>query len=107
MLFLMRSLLQFNDTRLGDSAVESVFNDLFVTCRDFYGEEGRPPEDEKSAPEGVKAVDPPPELGGEWLTVAERRDKDSRGESWRSQLLIYFSQLGRSQPCLVLLLLAT
>ena len=74
-----------NDTRLGDSAVESVFNDLFVTCRDFYGEEGRPPEDEKSAPEGVEAVDPPPELGGEWLTEAERRDKDSRGESWRSQ----------------------
>ena len=74
-----------NDTRLGDSAVESVFNDLFVTCRDFYGEEGRPPEDAISTPEGVEAVDPPHELGGEWLTEAERRDNDSRGESWRSQ----------------------
>ena len=33
-----------NDTRLEDSNIESFFNDIFVTCRDLYGEEGCPPE---------------------------------------------------------------
>ena len=37
--------------------------------------------------------DPPMELGGEWLTEAERRDKSSRNESWRSnQHKIRFEQ---------------
>ena len=30
-------------------------------------------------------MDPPPELGGEWLTKAERRDKDTRTEDWRTR----------------------
>ena len=29
-------------------------------------------------------ADPPMELGGEWLTEAEQRDKSSRNESWNS-----------------------
>ena len=74
-----------NDTRLEDSTVESIFNDLFVTCRDFYGEEGRPPEKAVDTPEGASAVDPPPELGGEWLSEAERRDKNFRNEEWRAK----------------------
>ena len=75
-----------NDTRLEDSAVEPIFNDLFETCKDYYGEEGRPPE-------GAVQSDPPMELGGEWLTEAERRDKGSRNESWRSnQHKIRFEQ---------------
>ena len=36
------SLIQ-NDTRLEDAAVEPLFNDLFGSCRDHFGEEGRLP----------------------------------------------------------------
>ena len=36
---------------------------------------------------------PPMDLGGEWLTEAEMRDKSSRNESWRSnQHNIHFEQ---------------
>ena len=66
-----------NDTRLEDTAVEPILNDLFESCRDHYGEEGCPPEEDKSAPEGTVPANPPMELGGEWLTEAERRDKSS------------------------------
>ena len=30
-------------------------------------------------------MDPPPELGGEWLTEAERRDRNARTEQWRAR----------------------
>ena len=60
-----------NDTRLEDTVVEPIFNDLCESFRDHYGEEGRPPEGDKSAPEGVVSADPPMELGGEWLTEAQ------------------------------------
>ena len=63
-----------NDTRLEDTTVESIFKDLFTNCRDHFGEDGRPP-DVTIVPKGGTAVDPPNELGGEWLTEAERRDK--------------------------------
>ena len=71
-----------NNTSLEDTAVEAIFNELFTNCRDFYGEEGHPPKETISAPEG-DVVDSPPKLGGEWLTEAERRDKDTRTEYWR------------------------
>ena len=73
-----------NDTRLEDTTIESIFKDLFTDCRDYFGEEGRPP-DGNSVPEGATALDPPSELGGEWLTEAERRDKGSRNEEWRAR----------------------
>ena len=83
MSYLMRNVLLY-DTRLEDTAVESIVNDLFESCQDHYGEEGHPPEGAKSAPEGAVPADPPMELGGEWLTEAAQRDKSSRNENWRS-----------------------
>ena len=50
-----------NDTRLEDTTVEQIFNDLFETCKDYYGEEGRPPE-------GTVQSDPPPH-GIRWGVV--------------------------------------
>ena len=47
-----------NDTRLEDTTSGPIFNNLFKFCRDHYGEEDRPREGEKSAPEGAMAVDP-------------------------------------------------
>ena len=73
-----------NDTRLEDTTVESISNDLFTDCRDHFSEVGRPP-DVTIVPKGGTAVDPQPELGGEWLTEAERRNKISRDEEWRAR----------------------
>ena len=53
-----------NDTRLEDTTVESIFKDFFTHCRDYFGEESRPP-GVSSVPEGATAVNPSPELGGE------------------------------------------
>ena len=68
----------WNETRLEDTAVEPIFNDLFQSFRDHYGEEGRSPGGDKSDPEGAVPAVPPIELGREWLTEPERRDKSSR-----------------------------
>ena len=65
-----------NDTRLEDTTVESIFKDLFTGWRKPLGEDGRPP-GVMIVPKGGTAMDPPPKLGGEWLTEAERRDKSS------------------------------
>ena len=82
-----------NNTKLEDTAAEPIFNGLFESCWNHYVEEGRPPEGDKSAPEGAVPADPPMELGGEWLTEAEQRDKSSRNETWRSnQHKIRFEQ---------------
>ena len=48
-----------NDTRLEDTAVEAIFNDILTNCRSFYGEEVSPPEETISSPEG-STVDPLP-----------------------------------------------
>ena len=74
-----------NDNRLEDSTIESIFNDVALTCRDFHGGEGLPPEGAVDALEGAAAVDPPPELGGEWLTEEERLDENSSNEKWRAR----------------------
>ena len=58
-----------NNTSLEETEVEAIFNDILTNCRDFYGEEVSSSEDTISAPEGAD-VDPPPDLGGEWLTEA-------------------------------------
>ena len=50
-----------NDTSLEDTAVEAILNDLFINCRDFYGEQGRPLEETISDPEGA-AVDIPSQV---------------------------------------------
>ena len=63
-----------NDTRLEDTTIESISRDLFTDCRDYFGEEGRPP-DVTIVPKGGTVVDPPPDLWGAWLTEAERHDK--------------------------------
>ena len=60
-----------NNTRLQDATIKAIFKNLVETCRNFYGEEGRPPELPVTASEGATVEDPPPELGGEWLTEAE------------------------------------
>ena len=74
-----------NDTRLQDSTIEAIFEKLFTKCRDFYGEESRPPELPVAASEGATVEDPPQELGGEWLTEAERRDKRARTIKWQEK----------------------
>ena len=71
-----------NGTRLEDTSFEAICNELFTNCSGFYGEQGRPPEETISAPQ-VADVYPSPELGGEFVTEAERRDKDTRTEDWR------------------------
>ena len=48
-----------NETRLEDTEVEAICNDLFTNFRGFYCEEVRPTEETISAPEG-DYVEPPP-----------------------------------------------
>ena len=68
-----------NDVQMKDTAVQGIFEDLFETCTDYYGEE-------IETPEGADAEsDPPLELGGEWLTEPERREKKARQEEWRAR----------------------
>ena len=73
-----------NDTRLENTTVESISKDLFTDCRDYFGEDGRPP-DVTIVPKGGTTVNPPPELGGELLPEVERCDKSSRDEEWRAR----------------------
>ena len=73
-----------HDTRLEDTTVESIFKDFLTDCRDNFGGEGCPP-DVTIVLKGGTVVDPPPVLGGEWLTEAKRRDKSSRDEEWRAR----------------------
>ena len=49
-----------NNTRIEDTAIEAIFNDLFTDFHGFYGEEGRPPKETISAPEGGAVEHPPP-----------------------------------------------
>ena len=67
-----------NDTKLEDTSLESIFTDLFDTCRDYYGEE--PLESDSG-----KQFDELPELHDEWLNEAERREKKSRQEEKRAR----------------------
>ena len=71
-------------TRLEDTEVEAIFNDLFTYCRNFYVKEVRPPEETISAPEGY-VVYPSPQLGGQCLTEAEICDKDTCTEDFQAQ----------------------
>ena len=71
-----------NDTRVDSKTIESIFVDLFTSSREYYGEEERPPDES----EGATVEDQPLELGGEWLTEAERRDTRSRDVQYRTQL---------------------
>ena len=52
-----------NDNRLEDTAVRPIFNDFFESCRDHYGEEGRAPEGDESAPEGAVSAYPSISIG--------------------------------------------
>ena len=52
------SIIQ-NNTSLEETAVEAIFNELFTNCCDFYGEEGHPPKETISAPEGYSVYHPP------------------------------------------------
>ena len=77
-----------NDTRLKDTAVESIFNDLFDNCREYYGDEAVcPPEGatgDGDAPASDETFDDPPlELGGEWLTEPACCEKKTCLEEWR------------------------
>ena len=49
-----------NDTRLQDVTIEAIFKNLFEKCRNFYGEESRPPELPVAASEEATVEDPPP-----------------------------------------------
>ena len=71
-----------NDTRVDSKTIESIFVDLFPSSRKYYGEYIRPPDES----EGATVEDPPLELGGEWLTGAERRDKRSRNLQYQTRL---------------------
>ena len=51
-----------NNTRLQDATIEAIFEDLFEKCRNFYGEEGHPPELPVAASEGATVEDPPPRV---------------------------------------------
>ena len=62
-----------------------IWTNLFEKCCNFYGEEGHPPELPVAASEGATDEDPPPELGGEWLTEAERRDKRACTIKWQEK----------------------
>ncbi|NCF91157.1 MAG: hypothetical protein GWQ05_09390, partial [Verrucomicrobiaceae bacterium] len=65
-----------NDTRLSDTSVESIFNDLFGSCREWYGDDA----------DGADGDDDPPlELPDEWLSEPEQRAKRERISQWRSQ----------------------
>jgi len=75
----------YNDTKLSDTNIEAIFRDLFENCRDNYGEEIIAPEGASAEPPpAVDPVDPPPELGDEWLSEPERREKKARLEASRS-----------------------
>ena len=63
-----------NDTIVDNKTIESICVDLFTSSREFHSEEERPPDES----EGAIVEDPPLELGGEWLTEAERCDKCSK-----------------------------
>ena len=67
-----------NDTKLEDTALESIFTELFETCRDYYGEE--PLESDSG-----ERLDELPELNDEWLNEAEQREKKSRNEEKRAR----------------------
>ena len=54
-----------NDAKLEDTALDSIFTDLFDTCWDYYGEELL---DSTSG----EQLDKLPELNDEWLDEAER-----------------------------------
>ena len=55
-----------------DTALDSIFTDLFDKCRDFYGKE-------------LLDSDELPELNDEWLDEAEQREKKSRNEEKRAR----------------------
>ena len=58
---------------------------MFENCRDNYGEDTIAPEGASAEPPpAVDPVDPPPELGDEWLSEPERREKKARLEASRS-----------------------
>ena len=69
----------YNDIKLTDPKIETIFNDLFHNCRENF-------EEDITAPEGASAADSvpedprdeSPELGEEWLSEPELRDQKAR-----------------------------
>ena len=75
-----------NDTSLSDTTIESIFNDLFITCSDYFGEETIAPEGATARPPPPLDVnDMPPKLSDKWLSEPERRDKKARADSRQAQ----------------------
>ena len=68
-----------NNTRLEDTKIESVFEKLFTDCRDHFGEE------HEAAPGDDTSTVHSPELGNQWLTEPERRDRKERLDKARQQ----------------------
>jgi len=75
-----------NDARLNDTTIESIFNDLFETCRDYFGEETIAPEGaDVNSPDTEIIIDETPELGDEWLSKPEVCEKKARADTRRAK----------------------
>ena len=79
----------YNDSRLEDTKIESIFEELFENCRDYYGEETLAPEGATNSQHPAEqphdeCTDCSPELENEWLTESEQRDKKERIDKWRN-----------------------
>ena len=74
----------YNDTRLEDTELESIFENLFTNCRDFYGEQSLAPEGASASSQGEPEVTVhSPELSDEWLSEPEIMEKKNRIEMQR------------------------
>jgi len=71
-----------NNARLNDTTMESIFNNLFETCRDYFGEETIAPEGaDVNLPDSEIIIDETPELGDEWLSKPEVQEKKTRADN--------------------------
>ena len=64
----------YNDTKLSDTKIEVIFNELFHDCRENFSEDIPVPEG-ATPTVPVDPRDESPELGDEWLSEPERRKK--------------------------------
>ena len=77
--------------KLEDTALESIFTDLFDKCHDYYGEE-------LLESGSGKQLDELPELNDEWLNKAEQCEKKSQNEEKRAcQLYLINKQIADAE----------
>ena len=67
----------YNDTKLSDTKIEVIFNELFHDCRENFSEDIPVPEG-ATPTVPVDPRDESPELGDEWLSEPEQREKRER-----------------------------